>query len=148
MMRVFQFLENLCLSPDIFTDDRDCIDNMQALCYKCNTQKRDRDDTNFLLWHKRLRFRKLGCAMCNGRQHALENGLAYCVLAGSSAVVPRRHAASFMNLISAEQNLCITLADRAIKHLKEQHESITGFDVRFDVPADHYSIKLAPLIRR
>ena len=31
---------------------RDRIDNMQALCYKCNTQKRDRDDTNFLLWHK------------------------------------------------------------------------------------------------
>ena len=49
-----------------------------------------------------------------------------------------------MNLISAEQNLCITLADRAIEHLKEQHESITGFDVRFDVPADHYSIKTDP----
>ena len=130
---------------------RDYIDNMQALCYKCNTQKRDRDDTNFLLWHKRLQFRKRGCAMCDGRQHILENGLAYCVLAGSdgtSTVVPRRHATSFMSLISAEQNLCITLADRAIKHLKGQHESITDFDVRFDVPADHYSIKLTPIIRR
>ena len=54
---------------------RDYIDNMQALCYKCNTQKRDRDDTNFLLWHKRLQFRKRGCAMCDGRQHTIENGL-------------------------------------------------------------------------
>ena len=85
--------------------------------------------------------------MCDGRQHILENGLAYCVLAGSdgtSTVVPRRHATSFMSLISAEQNLCITLADRAIKHLKGQHESITDFDVRFDVPADHYSHQTDP----
>ena len=129
----------------------DRIDNMQALCYKCNAQKRDRDDTNFLLWHKRLQFRKRGCTMCNCKQHALENGLAYCVLAGSdgiSTVIPRRHATSFMKLIPAERSLCIALADHAIKHLKEQHESITDFEVRFDVPADHYSIKLAPIIRR
>ena len=129
----------------------DRIDNMQTLCYKCNAQKRDRDDTNFLLWHKRLQFRKHGCTMCNYKQHALENGLAYCVLAGSdgiSTVIPRRHATSFMKLIPAERSLCIALADHAIKHLKEQHESITDFEVRFDVPADHYSIKLAPIIRR
>ena len=37
---------------------------MQALCYKCNTQKRNRDDTDFMLWHKRLQFRKHGCPMC------------------------------------------------------------------------------------
>ena len=130
----------------------DRIDNMQTLCYRCNTQKRDRDDTDFLLWHKRLQFRKRGCAMCSGgRQHALENDLAYCVLAGSegiSTVVPRRHTASFMKLIPAEQNLCIALADHAIRRLKELHKSIADFEVRFDVPADHYSIKLAPVIRR
>ena len=129
---------------------RDHIDNMQALCYKCNTQKRNRDDTGFMLWHKRLQFRKRGCLMCANEKHELENDLSYCVLAGSdesSAVVPKRHAESFMSLIPAEQNLCISLANRAMNHLKEQHKSIMGFDVMLDVPAGHYSIKLAPINR-
>ncbi len=130
---------------------KDQMDNMQALCYKCNTQKRDRDDTDFLLWRKRLQFRKPGCAMCSNEAHALGNDLAYCVLGGAgdpSMVVPRRHALSFMDLIPAERHLCIALADRAVRCLKEQHGRVADFDVRFDVPADHYSIRIAPTSRQ
>ena len=125
----------------------DQIDNMQALCCKCNTQKRDRDDTNFLLWRKMLQFRKSGCAMCTNGTHDLGNNLAYCILAGvgdPSMVIPRRHAPSFMDLIPAEQHLCVALADRAMQCLKERHGRVTDFDVRFDVPADHYSIRITP----
>ena len=32
-----------------------------------------------------------------------------------------------------------------MSHLKERHKSIMGFDVVLDVPAGHYSIKLAPI---
>ena len=125
----------------------DQIDNMQALCYKCNTQKRDRDDTNFLLWRKRLQFRKSGCTMCADGTHALGNRLAYCVLAEDcdpSMVVPRRHTLSSMDLIPAERNLCVALADRAVQCLRKRHGSAADFDVRFDVPTDHYSIRITP----
>ena len=68
--------------------------------------------------------------------HELGNNLAYCVLAGAgdpSMVVPRRHALSFMDMIPAERNLCVALADRAMQCLKERHGRVTDFDVRFDV---------------
>ena len=129
------------------------IDNLQMLCYRCNTQKRDRDETDFLLWHKRLQFRKAGCGMCRDTRHALENKLAYCVLAGDdrlSEVVPKRHVESFISMIPAERAMCMALVDRAMDRLKERYGSKTRFDVMFDVPArgDHYSIRLAPLARR
>ena len=87
-------------------------------CRRCATsvtpRKGNRDDTDFLLWRKRLQFRKPGCAMCADGTHELGNNLAYCVLAGtddSSMVVPRRHAPSFMDLMPSERNLCIELAE-------------------------------------
>ena len=130
---------------------RNHMDNMQALCYKCNTQKRDRDETDFMRWHKTLQLRKRGCALCTSGLHSLENDLAYCVLAEPdkpSTVVPKRHASAFMDLIPAEQNLCIALAERVSVHLQEHHEIITGVGVKFDVLADHYYIELAPITRR
>ena len=126
---------------------KDHPDNMQVLCYKCNTQKGDRDETDFLLWHKRLQFRKSGCRMCVHGEHIFENNLAYCVLAEfnmPSLVIPKRHTNSFMSLIPAERNLCLALVDRLIQHLKEQDRAIRHFDVVLDVPANHYAIRLIP----
>ena len=59
-------------------------------------------------------------------------------------VIPRRHALSFMDLIPAERHLCVALANRAVRCLKERHGRVADFDVRFDVPANHYSIKITP----
>ena len=39
--------------------------NLQALCGPCNTAKRDRDETDFLKWQKRLQFRHPKCALCS-----------------------------------------------------------------------------------
>lgn len=122
-------------------------DNMQALCYRCNTQKRDRDATNFLLWRKRLQFRRPECRMCADKEHDIENNLAYCVLSNDgkpSVVAPRRHVESFAELILPERSLCLDLVDRATQHLKDQDAAIKHVDVVLDAPSQHYSIKLTP----
>ena len=132
---------------------QDHPDNMQALCYKCNTQKRDRDDTDFLLEHKRLQFRKAGCKMCVKREYGIENSMAYGMLSKNdkpSMIVPKRHVRSFVELIPAERSLCLALVDRVAQHLKEQDRIVKHVDVAFDVSSPHhhhhhhYSIKLVP----
>lgn len=125
-------------------------DNMQALCYKCNTQKRDRDATDFILWHKRLQFRKPRCNMCIDKKHDIENNMAYCVLSKNdkpSIVVPRRHTESFAELVLPERSLCLALVDRAIQHIKDHNTAIKRVDMMLDVPSHHYSIKLLPNYR-
>ncbi len=92
-------------------------DNLQALCDKCNLQKRDRDDTDFLLWHKRLEFRNPRCGFCKKPAGAVSNGMAYAVLerrAAGALVVPNRHVESFMDLAPPEKQLCLALVDRVI----------------------------------
>ena len=34
------------------------LENLQPLCFRCNTEKRNRDDTDFLKWNNRLKFRQ------------------------------------------------------------------------------------------
>ena len=131
---------------------KDHPDNMQALCYKCNTQKRDRDDTNFMLWHKRLQFRKPKCDMCTTDvKYDIENNLAYCVLSKAdkpSIVAPKRHVGSFLEMIEAERSLCITLVDRAVNYLKVHNNEIKDVEVAFDIPSEHYSISIIPNLVR
>lgn len=120
-------------------------DNMQPLCYKCNTQKRDRDETNFLLWKKRLQFRKPGCSMCMEKEYTFDNNLAYCIIKESnepSVVIPKRHVNSFADLIPPERNLCLSLMDRAVQHMEKSGRKL---NIMFDVSSDHYSIKIVPI---
>jgi len=116
----------------------DTPENMQALCDRCNQQKRDRDDTDFLLWHKQMQFaRSPKCRLCNGRHKTLDNRLAYAVMGTPSSdytsfVTPVRHVGSLVEMIPAEKQLCLMLVDQVIENLKRDFPKtrfgVTGLD--------------------
>lgn len=77
---------------------RTILENLQALCGPCNTAKRDRDETDFLKWQKRLQFRHPKCAMCSSspaEPPIMDNGIARAIRmgvikgGGSSDTAPR-----------------------------------------------------------
>ena len=102
---------------------RDEADNMQALCHRCNIQKKDRDDTDFLLWRKQLQFAKNPkCRLCS-RPHdtIMNNTVAYAFRSGTGTVVaPVRHVGSFAEMIPVEKQLCMALVDRIIDDLRNK----------------------------
>lgn len=126
------------------------LNNLQALCYRCNRGKRNRDEIDFMLEHKRLQYRRKDCEMCNPTKIILENHLAHAVFLNDSdtdlhsLIMPNRHVDSFVELIPAEKNLCITLVDNMMSHIKEKDKSIKKFDVLFDKPSNHYAINVIP----
>ncbi|RNJ80344.1 MAG: HNH endonuclease [Nitrosopumilus sp. H8] len=124
--------------------------NLQALCYKCNTQKRNRDNLDFLKWHTRLKeSRKSSCLLCSEEGDVLSNGMAHFLhprkpdVKMHMVVAPTRHVRSFIDLIPAERQLCLNLVDQAIIHIKGK--SSTEFDVTgFDRSSDHFCIDIIP----
>ncbi len=59
----------------------DELSNFQALCYSCNSMKRDRDDTDFHAIRESLKKRHPGCLFCEMDKNRIvkENSLAYAV---------------------------------------------------------------------
>lgn len=127
------------------------MDNLQALCYRCNTEKRDRDETDFLRWHNRLKYRSSECAFCKKPPSAKSNSLAYALVAqdalkGHSLVIPNRHVGTFIDMIPAERSLCLALVDEVIRDIKEE-TSATMFDVNGldNTDRNHCCIRIAPV---
>lgn len=125
--------------------------NLQALCYKCNTQKRNKDETDFLLHHNRLKFRKTKCPLCKENEGMLSNSMAHTALSKDlhegihTLVIPNRHAGSFIDLLPAERQLCLNLVDDVINNMKNdgtaKEFNVTGFDRA----RDHFYIDVVPL---
>ncbi len=131
--------------------------NLQALCYRCNTEKRDRDETDFVLEHNRLKFRKRGCPHCKklGHKHEIDNSMAFVTEPSNPAtklqklVVPHRHiTGAFDDMFPSERQLCLGLVDSVKKCIKSEDNSVKGFDVFFDQTKDtelkHYYIIVMP----
>jgi 5-methylcytosine-specific restriction endonuclease McrA len=87
----------------------DDLSNLQALCYRCNSMKRDRDDTDFRAVRESLDHREHECVFCNpaDRPIVMENRLTiaiadrYPVTQGHVLVIPRRHEKDYFQLGSA-----------------------------------------------
>lgn len=65
---------------------RTILENLQALCGPCNTAKRDRDETDFLKWQKRLQFRRPGCQLCSSstpEPPIMDNAMARAIRVGA-----------------------------------------------------------------
>ena len=48
-----------------YTEEKDTIDNYQALCYSCNANKRDLDNSDFRNLNATYDLRDSSCVMCN-----------------------------------------------------------------------------------
>ena len=106
-------------------------DNLQALCYRCNASKCDRDDADFRGVAEAYGRREPGCPFCeipldrvvagNELAHAVRD--AYPVTPLHTLVIPKRHARGYFDLGRAELNACHGL-------LEQQREAISRADVR------------------
>jgi diadenosine tetraphosphate (Ap4A) HIT family hydrolase/5-methylcytosine-specific restriction endonuclease McrA len=115
----------------------DSINNYQALCYTCNANKRDTDDTDFRNLNDQYSKREKGCVFCDYPESRLilENNLAiaikdkYPVTPMHTLIIPKRHCESYFDLSQAELNGINMLLHDVRSHLQIQDKSIQGFNV-------------------
>lgn len=134
------------------------LDNLQALCYTCNSQKRDLDRTDFRAWIKFYEMKDSSCAFCNLKPSRIleQNTLAYGFLdkypiaIHHSLICPKRHAPSFFELAPAEHNACLQVLDVLKRRIVEKDSSVTGFNIGVNIGQDagqtvnHCHIHLIP----
>ncbi len=115
----------------------DDLSNLQALCYRCNAQKRDRDDTDFTAVRESYLDREAECPFCDLSSDRIisENELAVAirdghpVTDGHTLIIPRRHVKDYFDLYQPERNAIEQLAHECRENLKASDKSIDGFNV-------------------
>ncbi len=115
----------------------DAIHNYQALCYKCNANKGNRDQTDFRAIGKRYELRQENCLFCKQESFSpiAENNLAfaiydaYPVSEGHCLIIPKRHSKDWFELDQAELNALNDLSQKMRTKLLEKDRSISGFNI-------------------
>ena len=133
------------------------IENMQALCYTCNSQKRDTDSTDFRLWKGMYEKRDTSCTICKlEKLSKINNTLAFTikdkfpVTKSHYLIIPRRHIDSFFELGTSEQKACLNLLSEIKEKLLKDDSTITGFNIGINDSEDagqtipHCHIHLIP----
>lgn len=119
---------------------RNDISNYQALCWECNTNKGNRDKTNFADLELSYLQRKAGCLFCElqvtDRDRIIsENTLAYAILdgfpvtEGHTLFIPKRHVADYFGLTPAELNAINKLIAERKTEIQTLDKSVQGFNV-------------------
>ena len=112
---------------------KDELSNYQALCYTCNAQKLNRDDTDFR--EAELKDKVKGCPFCGKVKKVITNNSVfamkdnYPVTEGHHLVIPVRHTENFFSMTDVERNDATDLL-RVLKNKLEASDStITGFNI-------------------
>jgi len=112
------------------------IENLQALCYTCNSQKSDRDDTDFRPWKKLYDSKKSACPFCKLEKTAKdETALAfaikdkYPVTANHMLICPKRHVSSFFELGASEHKACLALLSQLKEKITQNDKTVTSFNI-------------------
>lgn len=133
-------------------------ENLQALCYTCNSQKRDLDDTDFRSWKSLYETRNESCIFCSLESRSIKahNVLAiafedrYPVTKGHTLITPKRHVGSFFDLASGEHKACLILLQEMKNKIVERDPKVTGFNIGINEGKDagqtilHSHIHLIP----
>ena len=136
----------------------DNISNFQALCITCNTNKRDRDDTDFRDILASYETRDQACLFCtiDPSRIVAENELCYAIRDGfpvtpmHTLVIPRRHVADFFDLYQPELNAIHAMLGLQREQILRDDHTVTGFNVGINSGADagqtifHVHIHLIP----
>jgi diadenosine tetraphosphate (Ap4A) HIT family hydrolase/5-methylcytosine-specific restriction endonuclease McrA len=116
------------------------INNYQALCYECNTNKGNRDDTDFRTLKNMFDHREDNCLFCDiqtkDRKRVIaENNLAYSisdgfpVTQGHTLFIPKRHINDYFGLVQAEVNAINALMTEHKGMLQSKDSTIEGFNI-------------------
>jgi diadenosine tetraphosphate (Ap4A) HIT family hydrolase len=136
----------------------DELSNFQALCITCNTNKRDRDDTDFRSILASYDVRETDCLFCgiDSERIIAENELCYAIRDGfpvtpmHTLVIPKRHVADYFDLYQPELNAIQALLKEQREKILAADPAVTGFNVGINAGADagqtifHVHVHLIP----
>jgi diadenosine tetraphosphate (Ap4A) HIT family hydrolase len=116
------------------TDD---LENLQALCWKCNQNKGARDATDFRSMRQDRDHREAGCVFCAvDRSRVLaENTVAFAlrdvfpVTRHHSLIVPRRHVIKYFTLYDPERRGIDKLLTQIREEILKKDRTVEGFNV-------------------
>lgn len=111
--------------------------NLQALCYKCNASKGNRDDTDFRNVAAEYDRRQVGCVFCEipDKRILEENALAYAIRDQSpvtnqhTLIIPKRHIASYFDLFKPELNGINHLLTSLRSAITDEDSSVRSFNI-------------------
>ena len=114
----------------------DSINNYQALCYKCNANKGDRDDEDFRLLDETYKQKEDGCLFCSVNAEVVaENNLAvafrdkFPITKMHTLIIPKRHCCDYFDLFQPEVNAVNELIHHVRSTLIREDNSIAGFNI-------------------
>jgi diadenosine tetraphosphate (Ap4A) HIT family hydrolase/5-methylcytosine-specific restriction endonuclease McrA len=119
---------------------KDDLSNYQALCYVCNSQKSNKDDTDFRNINTQYEHRENGCLFCDiqvsdKKRIISENNLAYLmtdaheVTKNHSLIIPKRHVKDYFDITQAEINSVNQLIKFQKSKLDKNDKSIDGYNI-------------------
>lgn len=136
----------------------DDISNFQALCITCNTNKRDKDDTDFRGVLASYQNRSENCVFCQMAPDRIvsENELCYAiwdafpVTSLHTLVIPKRHVADYFDLYQPELNAIQSMLHERRSDILRKDKAVTGFNVGINSGKDagqtifHVHVHLIP----
>jgi diadenosine tetraphosphate (Ap4A) HIT family hydrolase len=123
---------------------QDKLSNYQALCYSCNSMKRDRDDTDFRDIADSYKDREKGCLFCEIEKERViaSNELCYAIRDGyavtehHSLIIPHRHVSDYFGLYQPELNAVNQMIKKIKKEIIELDSSVSGFNIGMNCGID------------
>ena len=115
----------------------DELHNLQALCYSCNSMKRNKDDTDFRLIKLSYEKRDDDCLFCKiqKKEAIVENELAYAthdsypVTSKHCLIIPKRHVSDYFELYQPEINACNRLIAEMKNKIGKSDKTVKGFNL-------------------
>jgi diadenosine tetraphosphate (Ap4A) HIT family hydrolase/5-methylcytosine-specific restriction endonuclease McrA len=114
----------------------DDLSNFQALCFTCNSQKNNKDQTDFRGMGAKYDHRDPVCVFCNWQKPFLhEHPLAFVIQdgfpisPGHSLIIPKRHCSQYFELTQSELNSVHSLILKRQQELQKSDPSIQGFNI-------------------
>ena len=115
--------------------------NLQALCYSCNSTKRDRDNADFRDIAASYKKRDADCVFCeiDAKRVIAENELSFAIRDGypvsdkHTLIIPKRHVSDFFDLYQPEINAVHSLLLEIKNEISRIDTTVTGFNVGVNV---------------
>ena len=116
----------------------DDLSNLQALCYRCNAWKSNKDNTDVRDYRCMHEVRESGCLFCTvseDRPFVHEAELAYVirdnypVTDGHLLVIPKRHEPSWFELTQGELAQCNLLIKQMKEKIRDEEKDVLGFNM-------------------